>query len=52
MHKEVMQSEHILNRRSIDTNSLNHLQHYAHDLIIRGVLLDKNESVTDGSNYI
>ena len=51
-HKEVMKIERTIFRRQVNTNSLNEHQLCTHDLIIRALMLDKNESVTDRGNNV
>ena len=52
IYKEVLKNERILFRRTVCSKSLNNLQLYAHNLIIKALMLNKNESIIDGGNGI
>ena len=50
--KEVIQSDRIINRRQVEHNSLNEQQKNAHDIIVRALNLNENQSKTDSGNNI
>ena len=52
MYEEVLKNERVIFRRTVTSESLNHLQLCAHDLNIKALMLNENESITDGGNGV
>ena len=52
MYEEVLKNERVIFRRTVPSESLNHLQLCAHNLIIKALMLNKNDSITDGCNGV
>lgn len=51
-HKRLLESSRVINRRSVNKNSLNQRQRMAHDLIINALKLNAGESMTNGGNDV
>ena len=50
--KRMLESSRVINRRSVDKNTLNRRQEIAHDLITKALKLNAGESTTDDGNDV
>ena len=51
-HKERLESERMINRRSVNKDTLNQRQKIAHDSMIKASKLNKGKSTTDGGHAV
>ena len=52
MYEEVLKNERVIFQRTVTSESLNHLQLCTHDLIIKALMLNENESIIDSGNSV
>ena len=50
MYEEILKNKRVIFQRTVTSESLNHLQLCAHNLIIKVLMLNENESIADSSN--